>query len=163
MMKLILLLLALAIIAALATYALQLHKKIKSQQLEQQQKDDEERTLAQKNLDKRNASIIVDIRFIAKSLLTEQCETTEAVLRIHHLADAIDTDIMLQQQFATMHQHFIGCKEMAIKDAYKALSKKQRFQQDQQRFRLEEKHHKQILNEAQLLLQHSFDSLKNLH
>lgn len=162
-MKLILLLLACAIIAALAAYALQLHKKIKSQQLEQQQKDDEERALAQDNLNKRNNAIIADIRFIAKSLLTEQCEPTEAVLRIHHLADAIDSDIMLQQQFMTLHDHFIGCKDMAIKDAYKALSKKQRFQQDQLRFRLEEKHHKQILSEAQLLLQHSFDSLKKLH
>lgn len=162
-MKLILLIAACIIVIALALYALKLTNQIKKNDAEKQKKDDEERLLAQKNLDKRNNNIISDIKFIAQSLLSEQCETTEAVLRIHHLADAIDADIMKQQQFEAIHRHFDACKNMAIKEAYKELSKKQRFQQDQQRFRLEEENHDQILSEAKLLIHYAFDNLKNLH
>ena len=161
--KLGLVIIASLIICSLALYALFLHMQIKSKQQAAQIKDDEERLLAQDNLNKRNNTIIGDIRFIAQSLISEQCEITEAVLRIHHLADALDTDIMQQQQFATLHQHFNACKDMAIKDSYKELTKKQRFQQDQQRFRLEQENSKQALVEAQLIIQYSFDNLKNLH
>jgi len=161
--KLGLVIIASLIICSLALYALYLHMQIKSEQQATQLKDDEERLLAQKNLDKRNNNIIADIRFIAQSLISEQCEVTEAVLRIHHLADALDSDIMQQQQFTTLHQHFNACKTMAIKDSYKELSKKQRFQQDQQRFRLEQENSEQVLAEAQLIIQYSFDNLKNLH
>lgn len=151
------------IIISLALYAFYLHTQIKSRQKAAQLKDEEERLLAQENLDKRNNNIITDIRFIAQSLVSEQCEITEGVLRIHHLADALDSDIMLQQKFSTLHQHFNTCKSMAIKEAYKALNKKLRFQQDQQRFRLEQDNKDQVLAEAQLLIQYSFDNLKNLH
>jgi hypothetical protein len=70
---------------------------------------------------------------------------------------------MLEDQFSTIHQHFLACKEMAIKDAYKALAKKQRFQQDQQRFRLEQANETGVLKEAKLIIQYSFANLKNLH
>jgi len=161
--KLGLVIIASLIIFSLALYALYLHKQIKSKQQAAQLAEDEKRQLAQANLDKRNNNIITDIRFIAQSLISEQCEVTEAVLRIHHLADALDGDIMQQQQFATLHQHFNACRDMAIKDAYKELTKKQRFQQDQQRFRLEQSNKEQVLAEAQLIIQYSFDNLKNLH
>ncbi|MBL4799955.1 MAG: DUF2489 domain-containing protein [Oleispira sp.] len=151
------------IIILLTIYAAYLRIQLKSKQQAAQIKDDEERTLAQENLDKRNNKIITDIRFIAQSLVTKQCEITEGVLRIHHLADALDTDIMQQQAFTTLHQHFNACKSMAIKDTYKALTKKQRFQQDQQRLRLEQENTKAVLAEAQLIIQYSFDNLKNLH
>lgn len=161
--KIVLLVIATIIVFALATYAFYLQNKVKLLAKEKKDKDDAERLLAQQNLDKRNNNIIADIRFIAQSLISEQCEMTEAVLRIHHLADALDTDLMLQSQFATIHQHFIACKQMAIKEAYKALSKKLRFQQDQQRFRLEETNNSAVLVEAQLIIDYSFANLKNLH
>jgi hypothetical protein len=161
--KIVLLVIAAIIVIALATYAFYLQNKVKLLAREKKDKDDAERLLAQQNLDKRNNNIIADIRFIAQSLISEQCEMTEAVLRIHHLADALDTDLMLQSQFATIHQHFIACKQMAIKEAYKALSKKLRFQQDQQRFRLEETNNSAVLVEAQLIIDYSFANLKNLH
>lgn len=161
--KIVLLVIAAIIVFALTTYAFYLQNKVKLLAQEKKDKDDAERLLAQQNLDKRNNNIIADIRFIAQSLISEQCEMTEAVLRIHHLADALDTDLMLQSQFATIHQHFIACKQMAIKEAYKALSKKLRFQQDQQRFRLEETNNSAVLVEAQLIIDYSFANLKNLH
>jgi H+/gluconate symporter-like permease len=151
------------IITFLALYAAYLHIQLKTKQQATQIKEDEERKLAQKNLDKRNNNIIKDIRFIAQALVTEQCEITEGVLRIHHLADALDSDIMQQQVFATLHQHFNACKSMAIKNTYKDLTKKQRFQQDQLRFRLEQENTKAVLAEAQLIIRYSFENLKNLH
>lgn len=161
--KLLLLVIACVIILTLAGYAIYLKQQVKKQQQEAQEKDEAERKLAQQNLDKRNQDIISDIRFIAQSVLTDQCEITEGVLRIHHLADALDSDIMQQVQFSTLHSHFNACKSMAIKDAYKALAKKQRFQQDQQRFRLEQDNKTAILKEAQLIIEYSFANLKNLH
>lgn len=160
--KIILFTLAAIIVMSLAAYALHLHIKIKALAAEKQAKDEAERSLAQSNLDKRNNGIIQDIKFIAQSLISEQCEMTEAVLRIHHLADALDTDIMLQDQFSSIHQHFLACKDMAIKEAYKELSKKLRFQQDQQRFRLEQANQNAVLAEAQLITQYGFDNLKSL-
>jgi hypothetical protein len=161
--KIILLILATVIIISLAVYAVRLQNKVKTHIQDKQTKDDAERLLAQQNLDKRNNGIITDIRFIAQSLISEQCEITEAVLRIHHLADALDSDLMLQGQFATIHQHFLACKQMAIKDAYKELPKKLRFQQDQQRFRLEEMNRSAVLAETKLIIEYSFANLKNLH
>jgi hypothetical protein len=161
--KIILIVLASSLVAALATYAIHLLRKVKAVSIEKQAKDQAERLLAQQNLEKRNNNIIKDIRFIAQSLLNEQCELTEAVLRIHHLADAINSDIMQEDQFSAIHQHFLACKEMKIKDAYKALSKKQQFQQDQQRFRLEQSNQTEVLAEAQLITQYPFANLKNLN
>lgn len=161
--KLGLAIIASLIVLSLALYALYLHFQVKTQQKIAQQNEAEERLIAQENLTKRNNNIIKDIRFIAQALVAEQCELTEGVLRIHHLADAIDSDLMLQQEFAAIHQHFIACKSMAIKDAYKALTKKQRFQQDQQRFRLEQACNDDVMDEAKLLIQYAFDNLKNLH
>ena len=155
--------LASLIIIALASYAIHLHIQIKNKQQDAIEKDEAERVLAQQNLDKRNNTIIGDIRFIAQSLTSEQCEITEAVLRIHHLADALDSDIMLQKQFSAIHTHFNHCKTMAIKEAYKALPKKQRFQQDQQRFRLEQESKDDVIKEAQLIIEYSFANLKKLH
>jgi hypothetical protein len=136
---------------------------VKAQTKEKHIKDDAERLLAQKNLDKRNDKIIEDIRFIAKALISNQCEMTEAVMRIHYLADALDSDIMLQDQYSTIHLHFLACKDMAIKDAYKDLSKKMRFQQDQNRIRLEASNETAVLAEAELIIQYAFANLKNLH
>lgn len=161
--EIILLLTAFIIVIALAAYALYLNKQVKIQAKEKHIKDETERLLAQKNLDKRNNKIIEDIRFIAKSFLSNQCEMTEAVMRIHYLADALDSDIMLQNQYSTIHMHFLACKDMAIKEAYKELSKKQRFQQDQNRLRLEASNETAVLAEAELIIQYAFANLKNLH
>lgn len=158
-----LLVIACLVVAALAAYAIYLHLQIRNKQQEALAKETAERELAQLNLDKRNNGIISDIRFIAQALITEQCEITEGVLRIHHLADALDSDIMLQTEFSTIHNHFNQTRGMAIKEEYKQLSKKARFQQDQQRFRLEEANKDMVIEEAKRVVKYSFDNLKKLH
>lgn len=158
-----LLVIACLVVAALAAYAIYLHLQIKNKQQEVLAKETAERELAQQNLDKRNNGIIGDIRFIAQALITEQCEITEGVLRIHHLADALDSDIMLQTEFSTIHNHFNQTRGMAIKEEYKNLTKKERFQQDQQRFRLEETNKDNVIEEAKRVIKYSFDNLKKLH
>ena len=159
----ILIVFACLIVIALAGYAFYLHLEVLKKQKHDLEKDQAERKLAQENLDNRNNGIITDIRFIAQSLITQQCEITEGVLRIHHLADALDTDIMKQDQFAAIHRHFNDCKDMAIKEAYKNLPKKERFQQDMKRLRLEEENKDRILEESVLIMKYSFSNLKNLH
>ena len=159
----ILLSLACLIVITLASYAIYLHLQIKKNKQEAIEKEKAEREIAQENLNKRNNGIISDIRFIAQSLISNQCELTEAVMRIHYLADALDSDLMTQSEFSAIHIHFNGCRNMAIKESYKNLSKKERFQQDQQRFRLEESNRENVLKEAALIIKYSFSNLKNLH
>jgi hypothetical protein len=154
---------ALSIVIALAAYAFHLNNKVKAKAKNELADDEAERLLAQQNLDKRNNKIIADIRFIAQSLVSKQCEMTEAVLRIHYLADALDVDIMLQDQYSSTHMHFLACKDMAIKEDYQDLPKKQRFQQDQQRLRLEQSNESAVIAEAQLIINYAFVNLKKLH
>jgi hypothetical protein len=161
--KIILAIIALTVVIALAAYAFYLNNKVKAKAKNKLADDEAERLLAQQNLDKRNNKIIADIRFIAQSLVSKQCEMTEAVLRIHYLADALDVDIMLQDQYSSTHMHFLACKDMAIKEDYQNLPKKLRFQQDQQRLRLEQSNESAVIAEAQLIIQYAFVNLKKLH
>ena len=162
-LKITLLILAGLVILVLGAFALYYHRKAQRhiQDIEQQQ--EEERRQAQENLDKRNNVLIADIRFIANSMLQDQCELTEGVLRIHHLSDRLDSDIMRQVQFSNLHQHFNQTSDMPILEAYKALSKRDRFQLDKKRFQLEEANREAVLAEIQLLVEYRFDSLKQLH
>jgi len=162
-LKISLLILAGLIIVILAVVAVYYHRKANRhlQQIEEQQ--EQERRQAQENLDKRNNELIADIRFIANSMLQEQCELTEGVLRIHHLSDRLDADIMRQVQFASLHQHFNQTRDMPILDAYKALSKRDRFQLDKKRLQLEATNKDAVMAEVKQLVAYRFDSLKQLH
>lgn len=162
-LKITLFILASLIVAVLAAVALHYHRKAQKHLAKIDQQQQQERQLAQQNLDKRNNELITDIRFIANSMLQQQCELTEGVLRIHHLSDRLDIDIMRQVQFASLHQHFNQTRDMPILDAYKALSKRDRFQLDKKRLELEEANKEAVLAEIKLLVSYSFDSLKQLH
>lgn len=157
-----LIIVALFIILPLAGYAIYLSLKVRKHHKEHQQQIEEETRLARENTEKRNNELISDIRFIAKSMQQEQCEITEGVLRIHVLADALDTDIMLQQPFETIHAHYLSVKEFPILDAYKALSRKEQFKLDSQRMKLEAANQEKILAEIEAIINHSFDSLRPL-
>lgn len=159
--KAILLILACLTIAVLAIIAWHYHSKAKQHVLGLDKANLAERELAEKNLAARNTNIISDIKFIANALKQEQCELTEAVLRIHHLSDALDTDIMLKTEFKNLHAFFLKIRDMPIKEAYKALSKKERFALDQQRYFLEAQYSKDILADIEIILAGAFDNLKD--
>ncbi len=142
-----LILIAAAIIISLSTvagyYLLKL-KKVKQQQNQQAQENQ------QAWIDKQE-ELASDIRFIANSMLQKQCEITEGCLRLKVLMDRLDENLQHQAEFKTIQLHYQQTSNMPHHHAYKALTKKQQFKQDQLRFQLEEQHRSQVLIEAKLL------------
>ena len=80
-----LMILGLLIIALLAGYAWHLTRKVNAVKQRQQ----EEEAQAALQLRNRQLELLQDIRFIARSVLDEQCEITEGVLRIQYLLSAL--------------------------------------------------------------------------
>ena len=160
--KMLLLLSAAFIIITLVCVAIYYQNKVNKAQQEQHAEDQAEHALAQKNLAQRNQNIINDVRFIARAMLSEQCEITEGVLRMHHLCNALDAQIMLLLSFSAIHQHFLDCQDLPIKEAYKALDKKARFRCDNLRWTLEAKNKKAILDNTAALLDYEFKGLQPL-
>ncbi len=150
----ILLSIAAVIITALsvaATYYLIKLSKLKKEQAKQVQINQQAWLAAQEEL----AS---DIRFLANSLVSQQCEITEGCLRIMVLMNRLDEKLPHQPQFKTILLHYQNTQDMPHHQAYKALNRKQQHQLDQARFELEDKHREQILLEAKELSHYAFNS-----
>jgi len=105
----------------------------------------------------KQQEIAQDIRFIANAMLQGQCEITEGSLRLIPLMNRFHQDLPFKADFARLLQHQQACSEMPINKAYKALSRKEQFKLDKQRFNLEAKNKDAILKEAKLLLNFRFD------
>ena len=151
--------LALLVIVGLAGYAyylaVKLHKA-KIELLEAQQQ-------AEQKLKDHQQKLINDIQFIARSVLSEQCEITEGVMRLNYLITALDADVWQDSALMTVRQHHGATADMPILEAYKSLSKKQQFELDNQRYKLEESHKTAILKEMQWLASYRFPSITLLH
>ncbi len=155
----LLLALACIIILALLYYAWTLHSQLKRIENEQALAQ----AAAEQKLRERQLDLLEDIRFIARSVLAEQCEITEGVMRIHYLLTGLDSATWQRDELATLREHQRATCGMPIMDAYKALSKKEQFQVDNERFRLENKNRDALLRELKWLAQHNFPSLTLLH
>ncbi|WP_396586177.1 DUF2489 domain-containing protein [Bermanella sp. R86510] len=104
--------------------------------------------------------VAADIRFIASSMVQGQCEITEGCLRLGVLMDRLDESLQHKPEFATIRMHFAKTIHMPTHDAYKALTPKQQFKLDQERFTLEEENKEQVLKEAKVLAEHKFEILQ---
>jgi hypothetical protein len=140
-------------LSATAAYYLIKLRNVKSQQAQQIQHN---KDVWQKH---RN-ELAGDLRFIANSMLQGQCEITEGCLRIKVLMDRLDDELQHKPEFKTIQAHFAQTITMHTHEAYKALSKKEQFKQDKQRFALEQKHKEQVLIEVKTLSEYKFDILQ---
>lgn len=147
------------IIAGLAWYAWSLTRQVKA--VEQQRQEEE--TLAATNLRKHQQELVSDIQFVARSVLAEQCEITEGILRLHYLINALDPDTWAQDQLSVCRTHHNAVCDMPILEAYQKLSKKEQFRIDRQRWQLEATHKENISKELQWLVDHSFPNITLLH
>lgn len=147
------------IILALAYYAWQLHCQLKKLENEQFRA----RSAAEQSLRQRQLGLVEDIRFIARAILAEQCELTEGVMRIHYLINGLDGATWQRDELQAMRALQRATAGMPILDAYKALSKKQQFQLDTERYRLEQEHQQAIHQELNWLIDFSFPSVTLLH
>lgn len=148
--------LAIVIVILLALWAARLQWQLRQRAQQQAEQIEQEARQAQEKTDKRYQELSSDIQFIARSMLQKQCEITEGVMRIHVLADALDTDTMLQPAFSTLHGHFLQVKQFPIMQAYKDLSRKEQFKIDRLRDKLEQENEAAILQELETLLSQRF-------
>lgn len=147
---------AITILTPLAAYAWYLTQKVKQAETEQQAEQDKEAAAAAHNLRQKQLSLLQDIRFIARSILAEQCEITEGVLRLHYLITTLDADVWHMPDIPTLREHYQATQDMPILDAYQQLPRKEQFKLDKQRWDLEDKNKKKIEQELNWLVTYSF-------
>lgn len=158
-MNSILLVLAILIVAGLAGYAIMLAKQLKQAKQEIKQAE----LQAEQKLKDHQLKLIEDIRFVARSMMAEQCEITEGVLRLNFLLNALDEDIWNNAALPTLREHYQEAATMPILDAYKALTKQQQFELDNHRYRLENDNKTAILKEMQWLVSYQYPSITLVH
>lgn len=145
----ILILLTLTIVAG---YYLWQVRKLRKKQTEQQ-------SLNQAAWKAHQEELAKDVRFIANSMLQEQCEITEGCLRLQYLMDKLDEGLKNKPEFQAIHMHCRQTAHMPTHEAYKALGRKEQFKLDKDRFALEEENREQVLKEATTLLTYRFERL----
>ena len=151
-LSLALLITAAVIIAALAGYALHLTRQVK--QMEAAQKAEEAQ--AELQLRRYQEELVKDIRFIAMSVVQQQCDITEGVLRTQYMIRGLDPAVWEMNELENIRRHYDATRDMPILDAYKALTPKQQFALDKERLRLEEENKIPVEREFRWLATYTF-------
>ncbi|GEM_PF-310322 len=152
LLQISLLSIALLIITVLGVYALYLLRQVRAQEERQQQEEAE----AELQLRRHQQELVKDIRFIARSVLQQQCDISEGVLRLEYLLRGLDPDVWERHELGALREHHEEIRNMPILEAYRALTPKQQFEFDKQRFRLEEANKSAIERELQWLIEYRF-------
>ena len=129
----VLIIVAVLVIAPLAWYAWSLTRKVHRMEAQQAKEEAE----AELQLRKYQEELISDIRFVSRSVLQQQCDITEGVLRLQYLLQGLDPDVWLMDELENLRSHYDATREMPILDAYKALTPKEQFKIDKARITLE--------------------------
>lgn len=147
----ILIILAVVIVTALASYAtyllLQLRKKQQNIAVAQQEKLDAAKAKKQQ--------ILTDIRYIAQAMLEERCEVSEGVVRIARLFDLISLTDLVKPKYPALFAHYDVIANHPIMEERKKLKKQERMKLDLARMKSENQHQLTIFEEAKQLSQFS--------
>jgi len=143
-----LVLIAFVIVAALAGYALHLHRKLK--------KVDGERETArltfEQQLKDKAAETSKSIIILAKGLVAEELSITEACLRISWLLTQINPEARESEAYSVFYQVADATAHIPILDAWKALTREQRKAFDRERLETEKAFGDFVLDAAKKLL-----------
>lgn len=132
----------LVIIGGLAYYAGTLLFKLRHQERQQENRRME-----------RITTILFSVHTIAKATLQQQCELSEASIRLCHLMDALPlkSPLDFSLKFPALYQLFDKIKHMPTHDARKELTARERLKQDIQRGEFEAELESKILEELSLV------------
>jgi hypothetical protein len=137
------LLLAVAIVLALAFYAGKLLK-----QLAQQKEQQAEAVLAQQQaLNKHDTKVFESVLLITRAMQQEQCEFDEGCWRLSVLLSSLKTITDLPEKFLGIYGLYDAIKDLAILDARKLLTKKERMREDYQRMTALENMHNDVVSD----------------
>lgn len=99
----------------------------------------------------REQSILESVRILAKAVLTQQCEVSEGCIRIKNLLDAISFE--MSDSLKPINDLYDEIKHFDYLDARNKLSKQERFNQDKERFKIEDRHAPNFKNACKAILE----------
>jgi hypothetical protein len=105
----------------------------------------------EKELAKRDAFLKESIITICRATVQKQCELSEACIRVKKLLENYP-DIAAQKEFEVIQEMYTAIEEFPFLEARSALSKQERFVQDNKRFKIEEDFSEKMYNSLNLLL-----------
>jgi hypothetical protein len=152
------LIVAVLVIASLAFYAGKLLKQLSTQKEQQKQAQ----VASQLALNKHDKKILSSVLLITRAMKEKQCEFDEGCWRISVLLSSLKTQSGLELQFPSIFALYNQIKEFSILGERKKLSKKERMQQDYQRFKAESELHDSILVELSALFQFTNEQITHL-
>ena len=108
---------------------------------------------------KRELFILESIEIISKGVIQDQCEVSEACLRIKNLKDqlpylSVDVDLSI---FDKMYAEI---EQFDTLDARKELSNQNRYNQDKARFKIESEYADRIKEAAKVLLEYVLKKIR---
>jgi hypothetical protein len=152
------LLFAVAIVLSLAFYAGKLLKQL-TQQKEQQAKA----ALAQQQaLNKHDKKVFDSVLLITRAMQQEQCEFDEGCWRLSVLLSSLKTLSNLPEKFPGIYGLYDAIKDLAILDARKLLTKKERMREDYQRMTALDSMHNDVVSDLGLLYDFTTEQLTRL-
>lgn len=118
------------IILGLSLYAGMLLAKLKRQ-------NELQAKMMQEALDKRNAKIVESVDVIAAATLQEQCDLSEAAIRLFMIMDHLQGEMRIDfpTRYPALFELYEAVKDTPRGEARKALAKKERMRFDLQRMK----------------------------
>lgn len=151
--------LAVAIVLALAAYALHLYVKLKQLPARHPAPSAPAGGGRCASHEARDEELRQSISLIARAMLSGDCNLSEGCIRIRYLMDHLDPGQTQRAGIDIIYVHYEAIAHLDVLDARKALPKEERRAQDREREALEKKHGEAIREAAKELLQRFRDSL----
>ncbi len=147
-----------AIIIALAFYAGMLLQRLSKQKKLQQQA----LIAKQRSLNNHDKKVFDSILLITRAMQQEQCEFDEGCWRLSVLLSSLKTVTELPAMFPAIFALYDEIKDLAILDARKALTKKERMREDYKRMTALTKMHDSVVTDLDSLHRYTVDQLAKL-
>jgi hypothetical protein len=93
------------------------------------------------------------IIIICRASVQKQCELSEACIRIKKLLENYPS-IAIKPEFSPIQEMYAEIEKFPYLDSRQELTKKERFMQDNERFKIEEAYASKMDNSLKLLLEH---------
>ena len=152
------LLLGVVIVIALAFYAGKLLKQVAQQKAQQAQAD----LAKQLALNKHDKKIFDSVLLITRAMQQEQCEFDEGCWRLSVLLSSLKTLTELPVKFPGIFGLYEAIKDLAILDARKTLTKKDRMREDYKRMTALETMHGEVVTDLVVLFKFTTEQLTQL-
>ncbi len=155
--------LAIMIIIGLASYAAYLLIKLKKHKAIIAQRQEQAILEGEQQWRQQQLELIKDIKFLSNSVLQDQCEITEGVLRLQYNINRLDPELWVVNELTVLREFYDQVKGMPILDDYKALNKRDRMKLDKERWDLELKHKQDVFVSLKWILTYDFPRITRLH